>query len=157
MNWRDLFEYRDGNLYWKIKPSARVSIGDKAGVLDKHNGYIRVGYKNKDYRVHRIIFFMHYGYMPTEIDHINNIRTDNRIENLRAATSTQNKYNVSITIANTSGVKNVSWNKQKQKWWVRLRVNGKICHFGYFANLELAALRAAEVRGKYHGGFARGE
>ena len=65
-----LFDYKDGNLYWKIKPANRTNIGDVVGCIDKHNLYIRSRYKEKCYLVHRLIFAWHYGYYPKMIDHI---------------------------------------------------------------------------------------
>lgn len=149
----ELFEYKNGELYWKISPSNNVKIGDKAGCLSS-TGYLFVGIKNKLYRCHRLIFLMHHGHLPKYIDHINNNPSDNRIENLRVCTIQQNQFNSKIPKNNSSGYKGIFWIEACKKWRVRIRVNGKLKSFGYFDALELAALVAHEARLKYHGEFA---
>jgi hypothetical protein len=148
-----LFEYRDGDLFWKVKPSRPVKIGDKAGAFGAGD-YLQVGINNKQYKLHRIIFVMHHGYLPEYIDHIDTNRTNNRIENLRACNRQENSHNSKTPVSNTSGMKHVRWRKQRQKWEVKLRMNKKSIYFGSYHDLELAELVAIEARNKYHGDFA---
>lgn len=150
---KDLFEYRDGNLYWK-KSAGRVKDGDKAGCLDKSNGYIRVRISGKNYRLHRIVFLFHHGYMPEYVDHINVVKQDNRIENLREATSTENNSNTKLNITNTSGVKNIYWNKRLNKWHAQITHKKLRHHMGFFDNKEHAAEFIALAREMLHGEFA---
>lgn len=149
----EAFKYRDGELFWKIKPARRVDIGDKVGSLD--NKYLRVRRKDKSYLVHRIIFLMHHRYLPYEIDHINGNKLDNRIENLREATRSQNQCNKTMMTNNTSGYRGVSWNNQKNKWAVRVTVAKKVYRLGFFDDPEIAGAVAREARTKLHGEFAR--
>jgi len=151
---KQLFSYSDGNLYWKISRSNCIQIGQKVGTTPKH-GYSQTYFEGKNYRLHRLVFLYHYGYLPFEIDHINGDKADNRIENLRAATSTQNQQNAKLRKDNISGVKGVNWYKPSKKWQVQLRINTVKTHIGYFNNLELAELVAIEARDKYHKEFAR--
>ena len=81
---RALFNYRDGNLYWKISKSYRIKIGNLAGRINKQ-GYRSVGINNKEYRYHRLIYLYHYGYLPKFIDHIDGNKLNNNIDNLRSA------------------------------------------------------------------------
>ena len=148
-----LWEYRDGELYWRIKASTRVNAGDKAGNLHG-NGYWDVTYRGVTYGAHRIIYLLHHGYMPRNIDHIDGNPLNNRIENLRAAEHFQNGCNRKTNANNTSGIKNVS-KTPSGKWKIMLQVKGKICFYGLVEDLELAALVASEARAKYHGEFAR--
>jgi hypothetical protein len=150
---RNLFKYSNGKLFWKERPGRYVKAGTQAGCV-YNNGYCVVTINNKRYGLHRIIFMMHHGYFPNEIDHIDGNKANNNIDNLRAATRQQNKNNTGIIVSNTSGYKNVSWNKKTQKWKVELRVNEKKKHLGIFKDLELADLVATMAREKYHGEYA---
>ena len=72
-------------------------------------------------------------------DHINHDTLDNRHENLRLVTATQNNQNKRMQKNNTSGYKGVSWNKERRKWSAYIRTNGSIKFLGYFAVLREAA------------------
>lgn len=149
----ELFDYKDGNLYWRKSLSNRTKIGAKVGCRDKHL-YTRVGINGKLYWLHRLIFLYHHNFMPPHVDHINMDPTDNRVENLRAATKSQNMHNMRKRADNKSGSKNVNWASKLNKWLVRMRIDGKNTHIGVFDDLELAKFVASEYRDKYHGEFA---
>jgi hypothetical protein len=152
----DLFEYRDGKLFWKVTRNNFVPKGTEVGSLDG-KGYLRTKINKKNYSVHRLIFLFHKGYLPEYLDHINGDRLDNRIENIREATMGQNNYNKKTPKTNTSGFKNVYWTKDMNKWRVRLNANGiKVC-FGYYEDFEKAKRVAIEARNKLHKEFARHE
>ncbi|MEG5924065.1 HNH endonuclease signature motif containing protein [Enterobacter hormaechei] len=142
MNWNELFNYENGNLFWKIQRQGRAKKGSKAGYLH-HRGYLIVKAYGVLRPVHRIIWEMHNGPIPQnmEIDHINRIKLDNRLENLRLATRRQNACNIST---NTSGVPGVYWCKQQYKWRARIFVNGRNIHLGLFQNINDAA--AARIK-----------
>jgi len=150
---KDLFEYRDGELYWKINKGT-VKIGSKTGSLH-HSGYRFTQINKKTYLLHRIIFLYHHGYLPQYIDHIDNNKINNKIENLREATRSQNGFNTRISKTNTSGIKGVNWSKSSKKWEVRVQINNKRKCIGIYADIELAELVATEARNKYHQEFAR--
>jgi hypothetical protein len=150
----ELFEYSDGNLIRKKVTIPKMKVGEVAGFINKTTGYVSVKIYGKAYKVHQIVYLMHHGFIPKEIDHINGNRADNRIENLREVTRTQNRMNSKMPKTNTSGIKNVHWKKQHKKWEVILIINGKRKDFGRYADLELAELVAIEARNKYHGKYA---
>jgi hypothetical protein len=150
----DLFEYRNGCLFYRKRQSQNTQVGDEAGYVDK-NGYRKLSIKNKKYQAHRIIFLMHYGYLPDILDHIDGNPSNNRIENLREATQQQNCYNKALYSRNTSGHRGVAWSKVLGKWQAYVNVNKKRKFLGYFEDLELADLVATEARDLYHGNFAR--
>ena len=150
-----IFDYKDGNLYWKIKPSNRSNVGDIVGCIDKSNLYVRCRYKGKSYLVHRFIFAWHYGYCPKIIDHIDGNRSNNLIENLRAADDVSNQWNQKLHTKNTSGYKNVLYSKSKKAWICRFKVNGKHICKGHFKNPEDANKLAIELRKQLHGEFAK--
>ena len=147
------YTYQDGVLINKVS-LGKAKKGTKAGCLDR-DGYIQISVDKKIYRAHRLIWLMHYGKFPdAEIDHINGIKNDNRIENLREATSSQNKFNQGKRKTNTSGFKGVSFAKKIGKWVAFVGVKGKQKNLGYFDDVELADLVAQEARDKYHKQYA---
>jgi len=149
-----IFCYENGELFWKISPAKQIKIGSKAGNL-KPNGYFRVGIGHKSYAIHRLIFMMHHGYMPTEIDHIDNNPSNNCIENLREANRFQNTQNAIKRKDCSSRVKGVCWKKSHKKWVVQLQVNGKRKSFGYYNDIEYAKFVADAMRYKYHKEFSK--
>jgi hypothetical protein len=147
-----LFEYRDGKLYWReLAPGRRRSL--LAGSVGT-NRYVNVFVERKQIYAHRIIYMMFTGDSPETIDHINGDRSDNRIENLRACSQSDNNKNMSKSSRNKSGVKNVSWYMPYKKWRVALRVDGKQRCIGYYEDIEAASLAAKEARDRYRGEFA---
>jgi hypothetical protein len=150
---KELFTYKNGFLYWKNDNKSRKVKNLQAGSLT-NKGYICVRYMGKQYFAHRLIYLYFHGHFPKYIDHINAIKTDNRIENLRKCTTSENKFNVKKISTNTSKHKNVTWHKKIKKWQVGIQINGKFCYFGVYKDLELADLVAQEARDKYIGRFA---
>jgi hypothetical protein len=151
-----LFDYKDGNLFWKQnRAKGKIKVGQEVGNISTR-GYKRVMIEYKEIAVHRLIFLMHHGYMPNVIDHVNGNPLDNRIENLREATHQTNQYNKKIGRNNSSGCKNVSWNKKSHNWQVHIRQNKKV-YCWYVKDFELAELIACEARSKFHKEFARHE
>jgi hypothetical protein len=82
----ELFDYKDGVLYWKVRPAYNIKKNSRAGSRH-HSNYIYISINKSSIAEHRIIFLMHHGYLPEQVDHIDNDRTNNRIENLRKATA----------------------------------------------------------------------
>jgi hypothetical protein len=148
------FSYSNGELFWKVKPCAWINIGNKVGSLTEH-GYLETKINKKVYRLHRVIFLMHHGYLPKLVDHINGNKQDNRIENLRPANKSQNSSNAKIHSRNTSGIRGVSFSKKTNKWVVQVVKNAKNIYCGSYIDLELAELVSIEARNKYHGEYAR--
>jgi hypothetical protein len=115
----------------------RIKIGGVAGC--KHSlGYIHVTINSKIYKAHRLAWLYVNGKFPeTCLDHINEIKDDNRILNLRMATHQDNLHNISSPhVDTTSGYLGVSWHKDRKKWQVRIMVNGRNKHLGYFNTAE---------------------
>ena len=157
---KQLFFYRDGNLYWKRQINTRTKIGMKAGYLvgggDRTNiPRFKVKYDGKMYRVHRLIYLMHHNVLPKVIDHIDGNPHNNRIENLREASLAQNAWNMKLSKRNKSGVKGVLWDKSKNRWYARCMANGKDHHVGYFKEIEDARMAVEKFRAEIHGEFAR--
>lgn len=115
-------------------------------ILGSH-GYLAVGlYKNKKQKlflVHVLMAIVFFNHKPKGntivVDHINNDRTDNRLDNLQLIS---HRENVSKDLKNgTSKYVGVSWNKKAQKWGSSIRIKGKSKHIGYFTD-ELKASKA---------------
>jgi len=106
--------------------------------------------KRKHLKMHRVIMNAKQG---EQIDHKNRDSLDNRKQNLRFATPSQNQANSKIRSDNTSGYKGVVWYKNYQKWQVRIRYQGKRIYLGSFNNKEDAALvyniKAKQLFGEY--------
>jgi len=148
----ELFEYNDGSLLWKNRANNLKHCSKNAGHLD-NDGYLRTRVNGKLYLNHRIIFLMKNGYFPKIVDHIDGNKLNNKIENLRKATKSQNSLNKKTRVDSRSGIKNVYWYKPTEKWKVAISINQKRKHIGYFENLELAELVALEASNKFHGAF----
>lgn len=152
---QEIFDYLpNGDLVWKINKGRHPSKGKIAGSLNP-NGYKYLCLDYKTILHHRIVFMLHHGYMPSFVDHINGIRDDNRIENLRAATRCQNGANQKIAVDNKSGYKGVSWASSKKRWRANVIVNGKSVFSKYYRTLEEAALAYNKAAIEHHGEFAR--
>ena len=144
-----IFNYKDGELF-------RISTQTQAGKRIDNDGYRRTWFNGKQHRTHRLIFAYHYGFLPKFIDHIDGDKTNNCIENLRNATISQNNQNAKIRKDNTSGSKNVYWEKRSKSWVVRITANKQEIHIGKYKNINDAILSAQKARNKYHGQFAKG-
>jgi hypothetical protein len=159
---RELFDYKDGILYWKkSNQNGYVKTEKAAGFkwFDKKTGYTRyrVGIHNREYYVHRIVFLLHHGYLPKGIDHINGDATDNRIENLRPANQSQNMSNAKLYKTNTSGVKGVFWAKDIKRWRACIILNYKKIYLGCYKTIEEATEAVKQKRIELHKEFARNE
>lgn len=136
------YNSKTGKLIWIKTSGDRVPKGSEIK-RPCGQGYYRVSLKNKDYKASRVAWFLHYGEWPKLfIDHINGIKNDNRIENLKIATVNQNMQNLP---SHRKGIPiGVYWNKQMKKWRARtpekyLNWNNKNRkHLGYYNTKEEA-------------------
>jgi hypothetical protein len=132
---RSILKYvpETGEFFWsKHLFRSNAQAGDKAGCLHG-GGYIAIQIKRRRYYAHRLAWLYMYGEWPSsEIDHINRIKNDNRIENLRVVTRSENMKNVGLRKLNTSGYNNVSFSKTKNKFRAYTRVSEKYKHIGYY-------------------------
>jgi hypothetical protein len=150
---KNLFDYVDGQLVAKTNVNKRKA-GDVLGSLND-KGYLKGRVNQRLYRVHRLVFLYFHGFMPPQVYHIDGNRQNNRIENLREATSAQNNQNRMATGA--SKIKGVVWHRQSKKWTASICINRKNIHLGSFEKIEDAALVANKARQKLHGEFARSQ
>lgn len=150
---RHLFTYCNGQLLWKNPTNRNTPVGAVAGTWD-HTGYFRTTVAGKKYKNSRLVFLYHCGYLPECVDHIDGSKTNDRIENLRPATKSQNNRNTKLRADNVTGAKGVSWDTGASKWRVSVWHDGKQKTIGRFSDIDLAELVAIEARNKYHKDFA---
>ena len=134
-----------GKFIWKISTSNRVKAGSVAGTLNS-TGYIYIRVDGKKYLAHRLAWLHAYGYDPEHgIDHLNGVRDDNRISNLREVSQSCNLQNTKTYSRNTSGFPGVSWDKWRRKWRAQIRSQGRNHFLGYYEDsLEAALARYTE-------------
>ena len=148
-----LFTYdrETGVLYWKERTSNTIRRKYVAGVKNK-NGYRHVRIKGKIYQEHRIIMLLCYGHIPdnAEIDHVDHVRDDNRLVNLRFVTASGNRRNQSVRSDNTTGVTGVSFIKSLNKFVAQIGVNNQVHNLGRYNTLEEAAAARAEANLKFN-------
>lgn len=114
-----------GIFRWRIKSNYNIQIGDRAGCLDKF-GYVVILYRGRQYFGHRLAFAFTHGFDAEYIDHINGVRNDNRIMNLRKANAKVNSLNRINT--ENMGIKKIG----SGKYIALLRYEGKQRYFGVF-------------------------
>lgn len=143
------YDPETGSLTWRTG----IFAGKLAGGIGQ-DGYARVRLNRKLYLSHRLIWKLIHNGEPSEIDHIDNDRGNNKIENLRAANSQKNGFNRLKTASNRSGYKGVSWYKKLSKWKASICINYKTIHIGYFVTAEEAhnayLIWARELQGEFH-------
>jgi hypothetical protein len=138
-----------GKLYWTIsRPNA--PLDKELGSLAR--GYLNVKILGKDYKVHRVIWMLHTGDWPKgEIDHINGIKTDNRIVNLRDVDRALNMQNQNRNHkGNNSGFLGVAKCSTTKKWRARITVFGKKIALGSYDTAEEASKVYQEYKKKLH-------
>jgi hypothetical protein len=138
---KELLDYNPetGIFVWKkhLKQSNKYE-GDLAGCLHG-GGYIAIQIKGIRYYAHRLAWLYMYGKFPEkELDHINRVKSDNRISNLREVTRSQNMRNVGIRQDNTSGETHISFRMDRGKYRVSVTENGCFKSLGHFKTIEEA-------------------
>lgn len=121
-----------------VAPSGKCKKGVIAG-SKKSDGYVRIVVDGVSYAAHRLAWLYYYGVEPTkDLDHINRIRDDNRIVNLKEASKSENAMNQKMYSTNTSGVKGVVFNKQNNKWQAQIGYSGEKLYLGLYNTLQEA-------------------
>lgn len=113
-----------------------------------------VGGKKKYIRYHRAIWLWHYGTVPQQIDHINGNPLDNRVENLRKCTTSQNQGNKGLQINSTTGFKGVTYVKSRGVFRANIETAGKSKYLGVSSDPIEAAKLYDQAARKLFGEFA---
>lgn len=120
--------------FTRRKAAGGQPVGSLAGALNKM-GYRQISVAGKLHYAHRLVWLAETGAFPEDvIDHVNRVKDDNRISNLRVVSHKQNMENTGLYAHNTSGYKGVIWDKQTNKWLARVIHSGKQVFAGRFEN-----------------------
>lgn len=127
-----------GQFYWRQDVGRRVKAGDVAGCLH-HKGYVVIVIEKRQYQAHRLAWLYVNGSHPkAQIDHINGVRSDNRITNLREASQAENCQNLKKS-RGTSGFLGVTIDSVRgNRWKASIKLNGENIHLGWFKTPEQA-------------------
>lgn len=149
------YDPETGQFMWLKRVSRAVRAGTPCG-SKHHTGYIVMRYGERQVRAHRLAWFIMTGNWPADqIDHINGVKDDNRFENLREATASENRCNVAKLATNRSGLKGVFWAKQRQLWGAAICKDRKQRIIGYYNTPEAAHEAYLEQMVLLHGAFAK--
>ncbi len=159
------YDAESGRWYWKERPRHHFKTSHGWKIVNARNagtetglsfarGYCIIAMNYTKYLAHRLAFLYMGDDMPTEVDHINHIKTDNRWNNLRAVDRIQNCQNAARKKNNKSGETGVWLDKSKKtnKWVVQIRVNRKLIYLGRFFEFDdaVAARRKANETYGFH-------
>lgn len=119
------------------------------------NGYLHINLCNKQFRIHRLVALTFIPNINNKeyIDHIDGNKKNNHISNLRWASCQENNRNQKLSKCNTSGIKGVSWSKEKQKWRAYISIDNKSKHIGYFDSIDDAFKKRQEISKQLFGEF----
>lgn len=148
---RELLRYDpDTGLFFNLRGRRGYRVGDQVG-WQVSEGYIAIRILGKQYKAHRLAWlYVHAKWPSNDIDHINRVRNDNRIANLRDATRSQNLQNASPRSDNKSGVTGVWWDKRLSKWSAGIRLDGRTKHLGRFNTKEDAIAARLRAEKEFH-------
>ena len=155
---KELLKYSQetGEFTWVDTRNHNVKIGDVAG--QHSQDYVRIKIDRKTYLAHRLAWLYAYGEWPQgEIDHINHVRSDNRLSNLRDVSRKINSQNRVIPSDNKSGVMGVTWSKADKKWQSTIGARKTYKYLGIYVEWwdAVCARKSAEHERKYHSNHGR--
>lgn len=148
---KELLDYdqKSGLFTWKVKPCRRIVKGSIAGCL-RNDGYVVIGFDGQSYLAHRLAWCWVTGEIPDiEVDHINGNRADNKFDNLRLATRSENLQNLRFGSRYKTGL-GVSWCKREGKFRACIKLNGVYKSLGYYDTENLAQQAYLSAKAKLH-------
>ena len=145
---KELMSYKEstGVFTW-IKPTSnRVKAGSVANTNDGR-GYIRITIDGVQYRAHRLAILYSTGNLPAEeVDHLNRVKSDNRLVNLKVSSHAENGRNRALSSNNVSGIHGVRYRKERNCWTAKIEFDGAVYNLGHFKDLfeAVCARKSAE-------------
>lgn len=149
---RKLFKYNDGQLIRIVHVNCNAKKDDVVGC--NQGKYLVVRIDTVLYLVHRVIFLLINGYLPENIDHIDGDKLNNKIENLRSSTTSQNGFNSKIRLDNKTGIKGVLWCKKNKVYIAKITTSKKVLIIGRYKNLCDAKKAIENERERLHKEFS---
>jgi hypothetical protein len=150
------YDARTGIWIWRKSTGPRAKVGARAGNISLKDAYRRISVDGKLYKSGRLAHLYVTGEWPKNlVDHRNLKRSDDRWDNLRDATRTQNGANTSLKRSNKSGFKGVSWKTSSQKWVAQIAVNQRVIYLGIFGTKKAAHEAYCAASRRHFGEFAR--
>ena len=131
-----------------------LQAGSEVGYVN-NIGYRQIYIDGRIYSVHRLVWKLVHGAAPRgEIDHINGNPSDNRLVNLRLASSSENNRNRKLSARNKTGVKGVFWVTKARRYRAVVGHNRQYHILGHFVDFDEAVAVADAARKQLHGEFA---
>jgi hypothetical protein len=145
------YDPETGVLRWKKNMGGKANAGSVAGHI-KSTGYCSIGLLCREHPAHRLAWAIHHGEWPAgEVDHINGIRSDNRIQNLRDVSRAVNAQNQRAAHRdNLGGVLGAS--RFRDRWRSQIWHAGKRVHLGIYATKEEAHAAYVTAKRQLHPG-----
>ena len=142
-----------GVFIWLRVTTHHVKVGSVAGARNL-DGYITISLHGRRYYAHRLAWLYVTGQWPHAIvDHRDRCRDNNRFENLRVVSDTENAHNAGARRNNTSGVPGVSWCKKSEKWFAKICVHRRQISLGFYPTLAEAASVRVAAQASLHPAF----
>ena len=143
----------NGTFHWTHSPLVYINVRGKETGLTGSRGHRKIVINKQDYKAHHVAWCIMTGVWPEQVDHNDTNRANNRWDNLREATHTQNMRNRTMSKNNTSGFKGVRM--RNGKYLAQIQVNGSKVALGSFSDPVEAAKAYDAAAIKYFGEFAK--
>lgn len=157
---RDLVSYDEGTGSFTRLKNVRGSFAGPITPKPQSNGYVSIWVANGRYSAHRLAWLYVYGEWPRgEIDHINGVKDDNRISNLRDVARHENEINKAprgLAKSGAVGVVRANWTIHKTTWYAQIKCNGKRYYLGSYPTVEEASAAYEAAAQRLHGEHRRG-
>jgi hypothetical protein len=159
---RSILDYDpiNGLFQWKYRNDVPIvwnrMFANKQAGFRRDDGRLMITINYKHFIAARLAWLMMTGVWPQlEVDHKDTDRSNDRWDNLREATQSQNQHNKKRSKNNTSGIKGVSWSKERKKWLAQIAINGKTRNLGRFDSIEMARAAYKNASEELHREFSR--
>lgn len=138
-----------GVVFWNKTVTSRAVIGAAAGAVCSTTGYLMIGHRKKYFLAHRVVYYKATGVLPDMLDHMDGVRTNNALANLRPASYRVNNANIHSSRGKLQGT---TYEASRGKWKAAIRIGEKSVNLGRFDTAEQAHAVYVEAKRKHHVG-----